>query len=247
MMSFSVKPHLPLISKRVEFTVNKLPSPPSITLRQDLEKHVKRQIRRAKTPYNRMNTKESPNELRDSSPESNLKSPSPLSTDSELEDDMSEEEHTSDSKRKILKPPGEAGRSNSGGFNLEKALGWEEEKYNNLTVRPQTNVRIGLTSGQKYLNDLVGKKLDVQKSFSSQKPEIVKDVIQIVSRLLRLLKKEVLKSCQVNRKFKIEGVYDKDWPVREALKLRLKYTSEAARKQHLRKTDKTLKKVSENV
>ncbi|KAF8878984.1 hypothetical protein CPB84DRAFT_1852221 [Gymnopilus junonius] len=102
-------------------------------------------------------------------------------------------------KGKVAKPPGKAGRKNCGGFNLEKALGWDEEKYNMLT---------------KCVNELATEKLDVKKCFSKQKPEIVQNVIQIVM-----------------RKLKIFDVYVSDWPVHEALKLRLKYTSEIARKQ----------------
>lgn len=35
---------------------------------------------------------------------------------------------------KIPKPPGEAGRKNSGGFNLQEVLGWDDDKYKKFMV-----------------------------------------------------------------------------------------------------------------
>jgi hypothetical protein len=35
---------------------------------------------------------------------------------------------------KIPKPPGEAGRKNSGGFNLQEVLGWNDDKYKKFMV-----------------------------------------------------------------------------------------------------------------
>jgi hypothetical protein len=35
---------------------------------------------------------------------------------------------------KIIKPKGEAGRSNSGGYSLKKALDWDEKRYSEFTV-----------------------------------------------------------------------------------------------------------------
>lgn len=46
------------------------------------------------------------------------------------------------------------------------------------------------------------------------------------------------------RKLCISDVYENDWPIREALKMRLKSSSETARRQAQRVTDRTLKKVS---
>jgi hypothetical protein len=47
---------------------------------------------------------------------------------------LSDNEAKGDERNKVPKPPGEVGRWNSGGFNLEKALGWDGEQYNNLIV-----------------------------------------------------------------------------------------------------------------
>jgi hypothetical protein len=88
----------------------------------------------------------------------------------------------------------------------------------------QSNQGQHLTPIQKYVNCLVVKQLDVQKCFSGQKSEAIKKTIRDIA-----------------HKFGIEDVYTNDWPIREALKLRLKYTSESARKQRVRRTEKALK------
>ena len=43
-------------------------------------------------------------------------------------------EDNGDTLNTIPKPKGEAGRSNSGRYNLKKALDWEEKHYNEFTV-----------------------------------------------------------------------------------------------------------------
>jgi hypothetical protein len=136
-MPFSVKPHPPLISTRIEFQINHLPPPPSITLRQDLGRHVKHRIRRKNIPYSRRIP-----EVSEHSSHEEIDSGSPLSSISGCE--TSEDEDmvnvTVGQKKKVPKPPGEAGRRNSGGFNLEKALGWEVERYNDMIVSFQSNL-----------------------------------------------------------------------------------------------------------
>lgn len=127
-MLYPVKPHLPLITSRVEFRLNHFQLPPAITLRQDLGKRLRehRQTRPLNIPYDRthrprIHTHGSPNPDTDTDNQSEL---------SELPSAYDDEQP----KVKIPKPPGEAGRRNCGGFNLEKALGWEEAKYNELVV-----------------------------------------------------------------------------------------------------------------
>jgi len=124
-MFFPVKHPLPVVTARVNFKFNKFPPPPPITLRQNHEKTL-RLIRRSRTPYPRSHrhhrqTTPFDNTDRDSTVESNLTD----SPESELEDEP---------VAKIPKPPGEAGRKNSGGFNLQEVLGWTDEKYKNFMV-----------------------------------------------------------------------------------------------------------------
>jgi hypothetical protein len=132
-MSHSVKPHLPLITNRVEFQFTALLLPPTITLRQDFRRITRRQIHRHKTPYGRAHSREcTPRRL----PDFGMTDPndSDLSDLSSASDDDNGSTSSTSKVDKIPKPPGEAGRKNSGGFNLEKALGWTSAKYNQLAV-----------------------------------------------------------------------------------------------------------------
>lgn len=61
-----------------------------------------------------------------------LDSLSSLSSDSSDDDDSSG--RAADGSKRIPKPPGEAGRPNCGGYNLEEQLGWPEIKYNVVNV-----------------------------------------------------------------------------------------------------------------
>jgi|ERR1700761_1273821 len=116
--SLPIKCHLPLITTRIEFQFNILSPPPQITPRRDLGAVIRRQARRA-TPYVRSNRRNTPR--RAESPTSDLS-----------EEDTSEEEETS--SHKILKPKGEVGKSNSGGYNLQAAIGWGDKEFARFIV-----------------------------------------------------------------------------------------------------------------
>jgi hypothetical protein len=131
-MIFPVKSHLPLITARIEFQLKELPPPPQITLRRDLGAHLRRQARHNSVPYSRCTSEETPVRNHRQSVRFDLRSVSPLS---EMSDSgSSSDEDSSDTPNTIPKPKGEAGRSNSGGYNLKNALGWEEERYSEFTV-----------------------------------------------------------------------------------------------------------------
>lgn len=49
--------------------------------------------------------------------------------------DIPNMQQASNSPSKIPKPPGEAGRPKSGGFNLEEMLCWPKEDFNTIQVR----------------------------------------------------------------------------------------------------------------
>jgi hypothetical protein len=123
--SLPVKCHLPLITTRIEFQFNVLSPHPQITLRRDLGAVIRRQARRAK-PYTRHNPR--------SVPVTDRRAESPLTdiTDTDAEDSDDGESITPPSK--ILKPKGEVGRSNSGGYNLQIAMGWEDKEFTTFTV-----------------------------------------------------------------------------------------------------------------
>jgi hypothetical protein len=107
-----------------------LPSPPQITPRRDLGAGLRRRVRHDSVPYSRPSTcKESP--VRNRSVGFDLlRSMSPLSDP----ESSSSDEGKSDAPNRIPKPAGEAGRSNSGGYNLKNVLGWEEKRYSEFTV-----------------------------------------------------------------------------------------------------------------
>jgi hypothetical protein len=128
--SFPVKCHLPLITTRIEFKFNVLPAPPQITPRRDLGAHIRRQNRRdsvAPYSYSAHFRDVTPQAARSQSVKFDCsrdrrRSESPPS--SESDDDF----------EKIPKPPGEAGRVNSGGYDLQTALGWDYEQFNKFSV-----------------------------------------------------------------------------------------------------------------
>ena len=128
--SLPVKCHLPLITTRIEFEFNVLSPHPQITIRRDLGAIIRRQTRRA-TPYSRLtNSKATPISAR--------RAESPLTEITETEDSDNEEswEHSC----KIAKPKGEAGRSGSGGYNLQEAMGWENKEFATFTVSQITHI-----------------------------------------------------------------------------------------------------------
>ena len=57
---------------------------------------------------------------------------SPLTPLSDEDDELESEEDGEVGK--ILKPPGEAGRPQSGGYRLQEKLGWNERTYQSITV-----------------------------------------------------------------------------------------------------------------
>jgi hypothetical protein len=53
----------------------------------------------------------------------------------------------------------------------------------------------------------------------------------------------ILTCTQTAKKFDIENVYLNNWPIREALKSRLKYTADFEKKKEMRKAQAELKEV----
>jgi hypothetical protein len=141
-VSLPVKCHLPLITTRIEFQFNVLSPHPQITLRRDLGAVIRRQARRA-TPYTRLN----PRGVAVTAHRTAHRAESPL-TDMDSDDSDGESEQIMQS-HKILKPKGEAGKSNSGGYNLQDAMGWEDKEFTTFTVSQVTHT---LRKSPKYLN-----------------------------------------------------------------------------------------------
>ena len=125
-MSFPIKSHLPLITTRVEFEFNVLPPLPQITARRDFGANVWRKVRHNFMPYSRPRT-------RSHSVEVGFQSDSSLSA-------LSSDEESVDGdidqviSMLIPKPKGEAGKANSGGYNLKRALGWTPKRFEEFDV-----------------------------------------------------------------------------------------------------------------
>ena len=124
-MSYPVKPHLPLITSHIEFQLNHLlPMAPAITLYHDLG-HLRDQCQTCcKTSYHC---------TRICTPNPDTEGEVSNLANSELSKLLSIYNDNQPTV-KILKPLGEAEQKNCGGFSLEKALGWEQVKYNELMV-----------------------------------------------------------------------------------------------------------------
>ena len=69
----------------------------------------------------------------DDDPEETLSTPSPLTSDDESED-INGLGHKDLDDAKIPKPPGEAGRPCSGGYNLRDVLGWTKADFDKIQV-----------------------------------------------------------------------------------------------------------------
>lgn len=171
--SLPVKCHLPLITTRIEFEFNVLPSPPQITPRRDLGAVIRRRARR-NMPYIRPDREVTPIATNTKRFESPL-------TEIDSEADTSDVESTT--SYKISKPKGEAGKTNSGGYNLQCAMGWENTEFSNFTVSRNllcSKNASKLLSEQKYINEEAAKKLDVKICYSKQRREDLDNLIQSV-------------------------------------------------------------------
>lgn len=86
-------------------------------------------------------------------------------------------------RRQIPKPPGEAGRRNCGGFNLESALNWEGNKYKRMMVNLLfTRMTKPANSSllKNHIDDMIKKRLDTKKSFTRQDQGLLIDLIKQV-------------------------------------------------------------------
>ena len=128
-MSRPIKSHLPLITTRIEFKFNLLPPLLQLTTRRDFGAHVRQHMRRNSSPYDRPKARTKTPAITQSIMV-NFQSDSALSNISDAEED----EDSPSSSRLIPKPGGEAGKVNSGSYNLENALGWTKKRYKEFSV-----------------------------------------------------------------------------------------------------------------
>ena len=95
---------------------------------------------------------------------------------------------------------------------------------------------------QKYISDEVEKKLNIADCYTKQKREDLDKVIQSVRIRAMFFRCFSYNIVQTAKRFKIQDRYHEDWPIRDALKLRLKYTSDWEKKKENRKIEANLKR-----
>ncbi|KAF8178734.1 hypothetical protein BJ912DRAFT_929879 [Pholiota molesta] len=239
-MASPIKSHLPLISTRIEFKYDSLPAPPHVSARRDFTAILRKHFRQMSAPYSRN---------RDSSPMRSVRfrersdSPVPISivkgsyggpsihpaqdipaivpnvvrspdrSDSpltDISDDFSEAGDRNEGHPAIVKPGGEPGRKNSGGYSLQDALGWDEKRFKAFID---------------LVNNKIQAKLDPTLCFSKQDATAIAEVM-----------------LSTAKEFKIDGLYEKNWPVRDAFKQHLKYSSEYAKKKKERRVTTGIRK-----
>ena len=95
---------------------------------------------------------------------------------------------------------------------------------------------------QAVVHKLAKKKLNTAKSFRGQDMKLVKQICDLVSNLVVHI--AYAYSChKVKKEYGILEDYQQDWPIRDMLKLHLKYTSEASRRSMTVAAAKQIEKV----
>ncbi|PPQ74509.1 hypothetical protein CVT26_007979 [Gymnopilus dilepis] len=199
--------HFPVITQRIQFRYAKPPAPPPITPRIDFGgSNSNDEIER--------NSSVEPAMI------CNIDSEIVISDDGESEVPCSDEEGTRMVGGMIMKPQGEPGRPNSGGYNLEKTLrGWTPRLFSDVSI---------------FVKSLADVKLDMSKSYSRQNASAIKSICTAVRRILNKALLELdpfLYYLQATQHYAILAKYDNCWPVRDILKLHLKYKVETSRRQ----------------
>ena len=225
-----IRRHLPLITSQIEFSLCPWPELPAITPRKcflDDSIHSPDDV-----GNNNMDRKAFTSE----------KASDKAST-SDSSSNSGSDEGFGPGPSLIPKPPGEAGRPQSGGFNLEVSLGWPKPTFQKILVSPVARLDTNwLTPMQRYTHLQASCELDTTKSYSSQGKGKVEKVCIAVSFLFPLSFSNYL-SMQVALHYPLVSKYCDLWPVRCILKLHLKSTSEIARRAKTRVTTKKIKKV----
>jgi hypothetical protein len=123
-----IRRHLPLITGRLVFTSQVLPSVPTITPRIDFDMELPSEGSQV--------SEERGDDERDDERDGSLSELSAIDSD----DDDNVENHWHENS-KIPKPVGEAGRPHSGGYNLKEVLGWPKTDFDKIQVIQQELAR----------------------------------------------------------------------------------------------------------
>ncbi|OCB91481.1 hypothetical protein A7U60_g1256 [Sanghuangporus baumii] len=106
----------------------------------------------------------------------------------------------------ILKPPGEVGRPQRGGYNLQRTLqdyGWDEKSF---------------LSKRNFVHSLIDKHLEVNRSITFQDKRSIQKVIKLAK-----------------DQFPEFGAFKDAWPVLDMCKMHLRYTSGRERMRAIRR------------
>ncbi|CAA7270444.1 unnamed protein product [Cyclocybe aegerita] len=186
-MDRTISCHLPIITPRIEFTnTNSIRLLPIITPRINFALEWTESLHLAE------------HDDTDSIAAASDNSPDDATLGSEMED---QDDITDlDKNKKILKPPGEPGRLNSGGYNIDNELrGWT------LALIADVN---------QFIKQKADEHLDIGQSYSKQRAADVTSVC-----------------LMVKKQFPVVEKYDNCWPVRDMLKLYLRYMAEKEQKE----------------
>ena len=129
-----------------------------------------------------------------------------------------------------------------GGFNLQEVLGWSDDKYKNFMVS-YASLLTTSTQSKKAMdrrwNDVEAEPQQaIQQAEARSNPgpnRTSKSGVDVKAMSLTFMKG--------TKKFKIVDRYEMNWPIREALKGRLKNTSNRAKRKVQRQTDQKIQKV----
>ena len=152
--------HLPVITSRIEFQPIKTSRPPIITPRIDFNQEWGSDLNHDADEDTDMVSEHN----YDSDP-----------ADSLIDDEDAADNNESTNNKKIPKPPGEPGRPNSGGYNIEHELrGWSPDMVTAVNVSCELqhySIKFAYVSflSQKFVKQMADDALDVTKSYSKQK------------------------------------------------------------------------------
>jgi len=178
-MDAQIDRHLPLITARLVFAPKPSHPPPIITARMEFPSirvpqrsptpEVRTTPTRAATP--RRPTPINTRIAATSEDKVDSTRGSPLTSVSSESDELESEEGAVSTK--IPKPPGTVGRPQSGGYNLQDKLGWNDRTYQNIIS---------------LVHKLAKTRLDIAKSFLKQDKKKIKQICDAVRKEYPILK-----------------------------------------------------------
>ena len=151
-----------------------------------------------------------------------------------MEDNENDEEPggSNNSMNKIPKPQGEPGCPNCGGYSIENELrGWSPDLLENVTVSLVLCLFPSLNSWQRFVKKAANEKLDTTQSYVKQKSATVTEICVLASLELYIYSLSNSLFFKAKKHYAIINKYENYWPIRDILKLHLKYTSETYQKQ----------------